>query len=66
MFVAELCDHAANCRYFGPFKSDLSARDWGMEAQELGFLPHTTFRVREVEAPLGMEEPLDLGFDPGL
>ena len=60
MFLAQLCDHAGNCRIFGPFKSDLAARDWGMEAQELGFLPHATFRVQQVE------EPLDLGFDPGL
>lgn len=60
MFVAALCDHVGNCRYFGPFKSELSARDWGMEAQELGFLPLTTFTVIETE------EPLDLGFDPGL
>lgn len=66
MFVAELCDHAGNCRHFGPFSSDISARDWGMEAQELGFLPRTTFSVRPVEAPLGVEEPIDLGFVSGL
>ena len=73
MFIASLCDHAGNCRMFGPFLSDLAARDWGMEAQELGFLPHTVITVKGVEEPqyeeLGisrLEEPLDLGYDPGL
>lgn len=60
MFVASLCDHDGNCRFFGPFKTSLAARDWGMECQELGFLPHAAFRVQ------GIEEPFDLGFDPGL
>ena len=68
MFKAVLCDHADNCREFGPFSSDIAARDWAMEAQELGFLPHTLTQVRFVHKPdiIRLEEPLDLGFDPGL
>lgn len=60
MVIAALCDHSGNCRYFGPFTSTMAARDWAMEAQELGFLPHAAFTVSFVE------EPVDLGFDPGL
>ena len=68
MFKALLCDFDDNCREFGPFTSDIAARDWAMEAQELGFLPHTVLRVRYVHRPdvIRLEEPLDLGFDPGL
>lgn len=60
MFLASMCDHAGNCRIFGPFKTELAARDWGLESQELGFMPQTTFSVKQ------LEEPVDLGFDPGL
>lgn len=60
MFLAVMCDTAGACRFFGPFKSDLAARDWGMESQEVGFLPHTAFSV------VNLEQPFDLGFDPGL
>jgi len=60
MIIAVMCDESGTCRYFGPFKSTFAARDWGMEAQEVGFLPHTAFSVITVETPL------DLGFDPGL
>ena len=68
MFIAQMCDADGNCRRFGPFKSDLAARDWGMEAQEIGFLPRTMFSVRPayMAVTTDVEEPLDLGFDPGL
>ena len=63
-----MCDVAGNCRAFGPFKTDLAARDWGMEAQEAGFLPRAMLKVRPAINCLSteLEEPVDLGFDPGL
>ena len=68
MFIAHMCDVAGNCRLFGPFKTDLAARDWGMEAQEAGFLPRTMLSVRPaIDVISGeIEEPIELGFDPGL
>ena len=60
MFIAKLCDSTGGCRVFGPFKTNFAARDWALESQELGFFPHATFKTIEVE------EPYDLGYDPGL
>lgn len=60
MFIAKLSDHGGDSRFFGPFTSDLAARDWGMEVQELGLFPSAVLSVTS------MEEPIDLGFDPGL
>ena len=45
---------------FGPFRSELAARDWVLEWKELGAAPEGKILV----APL--KEPVDLGFDPGL
>lgn len=59
MFIATLCDSAGGCRAFGPFETNFDARDWAMECQGLGFFPHATFTTYEIE------EPYDLGFDPG-
>lgn len=60
MFIAALCDQDGGCRVFGPFKTNFAARDWALESQELGFFPHAVFTTYEVE------EPYDLGYDPGL
>ncbi len=59
MFIAAACENGG-CRVFGPFKSMFAAKDWATESRALGFFPHADFTVHEVE------EPTDLGFDPGL
>lgn len=60
MIIVQICDHAGGCRVFGPFRNSLAARDWGLESQALGFFPEAVFTVLEIE------EPYDLGYDPGL
>lgn len=60
MFIAAACDKLGGCRVFGPFKTQLAAREWSLESQGLGFFPMASFTIYEVE------EPIDLGFDPGL
>lgn len=60
MFIASLCDRDGGCRTFGPFRTELAARDWAMESQEVGLFPLATFRTHD------LEEPFELGYDPGL
>lgn len=43
-----------------------AARDWSLEARGNGFLPDTNVSVIHVWDDLDLEEPFDLGFDPGL
>ena len=54
MFIASLCDRDGGCRTFGPFSTEEAARDWAMEAQEVGFFPHATFQTHDLETPFGM------------
>lgn len=60
MFIAAACDGMGGCRTFGPFRTQLAARDWSLESKELGFFPMASFTIYEIE------EPTDLGYDPGL
>ena len=60
MYIAAVCDPMGPCRIFGPFKTELAARDWALEAKELGFYPRAIYNVYETE------NPIDLGYDPGL
>ena len=60
MFMAAFCDRDGGCRTFGPFKTTFAARDWATEAQSVGYFPHARFSTHEIE------EPYDLGYDPGL
>lgn len=61
MFVAHLKSSApVSDKVFGPFLSEFAARDWALEAVEIGLLPDCIVTVSKVS------EPVDLGFDPGL
>lgn len=59
-YVALLYDPDGSFVAYGPFRTELAARDWGMEAVELGVT------LAHVAGTLPLIEPLDLGYDPGL
>lgn len=56
MFFAKFCDMFGGCRLFGPFRNSLTAKDWIVECQELGYFPESASQILEVE------DPAELGF----